>query len=369
MTRALLNTPILLRRMTAHPVDLPLQAPLETGAGTFDQRATLLLRAETMIYDQLNIGWGEAAPLSGWTIGSCGEFIKVLNTISYPIAFHNINELDALLPEVAGMPALRAGVELALLDALARAECCPLAALLRVEHHHGPINPVAVQRTLGSTPPRRRHAAIQQAVGSGYRAVKLKVGVAPLALDIQRIRALVEAFPDLIVRLDANGAWTVDEALRALTEVPVALIEQPVAPAEFERLLAHRAPGGAGIAADESCSNFADAMGLIKRHAVDALVIKPNTLGGLLPAIEILAQARRAGTEVIVSNLMESAVGRVAAAHLAAAWPEFAGPHGLATGQWFAADLGPAPDRVSDGKLWLPDQTFGLGFEPLLAPA
>jgi L-alanine-DL-glutamate epimerase-like enolase superfamily enzyme len=67
----------------------------------------------------------------------------------------------------------------------------------------------------------------------------------------------------------------------------------------------------------------------------------------------------------MISNLMESAVGRAAVAHLAAAWPSLAGPHGLATGVWFERDVAPEADRISAGFLRLRPGP-GLGFEPVL---
>jgi predicted alternative tryptophan synthase beta-subunit len=73
--------------------------------------------------------------------------------------------------------------------------------------------------------------------------------------------------------------------------------------------------------------------------------------------------AERHAVKVIISNLMESAVGRRAIAHLATAWPELEGPHGLATGQWFSEDVAPQPDFIEAARLH-PGSAPGIGFEP-----
>jgi L-alanine-DL-glutamate epimerase-like enolase superfamily enzyme len=93
------------------------------------------------------------------------------------------------------------------------------------------------------------------------------------------------------------------------------------------------------------------------------VVVKPAAVGGLLATTELVLLAIRHGVQVIFSNLMESAVGRFATAHLAAAYGELPGPHGLATGAWLAEDVGPAPDRLERGRLFL-HRGPGLGFVP-----
>ncbi|MGB0515126.1 MAG: enolase C-terminal domain-like protein, partial [Wenzhouxiangellaceae bacterium] len=162
---------------------------------------------------------------------------------------------------------------------------------------------------------------------------------------------------------DANGAWPLDTALQALRRMPAALIEQPVATPDIDALLDRcpPRPRRPAIAVDESCASPAQAAALIERGRIDALVIKPCTLGGLLPALATIEKACAAGIHVILSNLMESAIGRTGVAHLAAALPQLPGPHGLATGAWFARDL--AADRIERGELLLHGGP-GLGFNP-----
>lgn len=356
---------MVLRRIEARQHRLVLAEALATGAGRFETRDVVIIRAEIEIDGRIETGWGEAAPLAGWTPGTTSDVIHILNNALLPVVFNRLDSLQFKLPEFNTLPSLRAAIELALLDAQARSQAISIAELIGRSRGVQARVCVPVQRTLGSLPLDATITALEQAVESGYRAAKLKVGVAPLAEDRARIEAIARRFPELELRLDANGAWPLDLAIEALTTLPVALIEQPVAPDDFDRLLALRPAVGAAIAADESCSDFASAQALIDNGQVDALVLKPSTVGGLLPALEIIDAAGARGIQVILSNLMESAVGRIAAAQLAAACPELPGPHGLATGQWFRSDLGPEPDRVEHGALRLPTTRHGLGFQPL----
>jgi len=367
MTSHWLGSEMVLRRIQARQHRLALAETISTGAGRFEARDVIILRAEIEIDGRIETGWGEASPLAGWTPGTVKDVIQILNRILLPIVFKEISSIESKLPALNALPSLRAGIELALLDALARSRAISIAELICRSRAVRPLGRVSVQRTLGNLPLDATILALKQAVAGGYRAAKLKAGVAPLAEDRARIETIAQHFPELELRLDANGAWSLDQAVEALATLPVALIEQPVAPDDFERLLETTPADGAAVAADESCSNFTAARALIDNGRVDALVLKPSTVGGLLPALEIIEAAAARGIRVIVSNLMESAVGRIAAAHLATACPELPGPHGLATGQWFRTDIGPEPDRIERGALLLPTATHGLGFEPLEA--
>jgi len=365
MTSNRLEGEMVLRRIQARKHRLALAEPLATAAGRFQSRDIVIVRAEVEIDGRLETGWGEAAPLAGWTAGTTSDVIRNLNTLLLPIVIHGFTSIDSKQSEWSALAALRAAIELSLLDALARSQAISIAELIASSRGVRAQASVPVQRTLGSLPLDATITALEQAVAAGYRAAKLKVGVAPLAEDRARIEAIARRFPELELRLDANGAWSLDEAIEALATLPVALIEQPVTPRDFDRLLALRPAEGAAIAADESCSDLAAARALIDTGRVDALVLKPSTVGGLLPALEIIDAAAARGIRVILSNLMESAVGRIAAAQLVAACPELPGPHGLATGQWFSSDLGPEPDRIERGALRLPTTAHGLGFNPL----
>jgi o-succinylbenzoate synthase len=280
----------------------------------------------------------------------------------------SLTEFLCAEPELGRRPALRFGVECAVLDALSRAEGIPLATALARPRGIEPSARVAVQCTLGDCDAPAAIETLVEAQRAGYTHAKLKIGAREASVDLDRIRTIAAAVPDLVLRLDANGALRVDDALAllaALSPERVEWIEQPVADADLDALLERYEGSGPAIAADESCCDADRAASLLDSGRLGAVVVKPAALGGLDRAARLFARARDAGVAVMISNLMESAVGRAAVAHLAAAWPELAGPHGLATGSWFARDVAPESDRIDRGALLLPSGP-GLGFEPVL---
>ncbi|MFU8876587.1 MAG: o-succinylbenzoate synthase [Wenzhouxiangellaceae bacterium] len=330
---------------------LPLVAPIHTAAATFRQREVVIVEALIRIDGRDHRGCGEASPLAGWSLHSVPEVADQAANARMSGALLSLAELHHA-PKQPLIPELEYAVAMAVLDAMATREQRSVAHLLASQRGIYPQSEVPVQCTLGCSETAATLRAVDQACQRGFSTVKLKVGAGPLELDIARIKQVAEAFPQLEIRLDANAGWDVDQAMQALEAMPVSLIEQPVPPGRLLELLQRRGAPWPLIAADESCSDPESALQLIEDGRIDALVVKPCTLGSPVRILELLALARRRGIDVIFSNLMESAIGRAGAAALAAAWPEFPGPHGLATAGWFAQDLAP-PEPVHNGLLQL----------------
>jgi len=372
MSQTLLQQGLTLESLRLSHHGLRLARPLRTAVGTFELRRTILLRADIKTPDgRRHQGFGEAAPLSGWTRETLSGMQGLAHEIEFPIDMRTVSDLDQHLPQLSASPVLRFGIELSILDALARAAGRPLGtalfqARLRRDANLQALEAVPVQFTLGADGAEACIPLLEEAADAGHTHAKLKVGVEDCAADLARLRRIIEGGPQLTLRLDANGAWTPEQALGMLSSLPrerVELIEQPVADEDLPGLLEQYDGKGPVIAADESCAGLERTRALIRSGRLGAIVVKPSVVGGLLPASALFELALGHGVQVIISNLMESAVGRRAIAHLAAAWPELPGPHGLATGQWLAEDTAPAADRLARGKLIL-DRTPGIGFQP-----
>lgn len=366
-----MNEPIFQQPFTLESLDLQshrlvLRHPLVTAAGTFDKREILLLRARIRVGEHQAHGFGETAPLAGWTSDSLESAQRIARQIDYPVSMRALADLNQHLPHLSASPALRFGIETSLLDALCRRHELSVSQALAQARGVQALTSVPVQFTLGAESAAASIRVLRRAAASGYTHAKLKVGVEDCSRDLARVFEIMNACPELTLRLDANAAWQPDQALQMLAALPrqrVEMIEQPVPDRSLAELLERYDGEGPLIAADESCAEPERARALIKSGRLGAIVVKPSVVGGLLPASRMFELARRHGVQVIVSNLMESAVGRRAIAHLAAAWPELPGPHGLATGAWFARDLAPAPDRIERARLIL-DTGPGIGFEP-----
>jgi L-alanine-DL-glutamate epimerase-like enolase superfamily enzyme len=163
------------------------------------------------------------------------------------------------------------------------------------------------------------------------------------------------AGPQVLLRLDANGAWTVEEALRLLQELSplgIELCEQPT------RDLLGLAGAAVTVAADELCVSDPDAA--LERARI--VVLKPMALGGVLPALRLAARARERGIATLVTSSLDGAIARAGAAHLAAALLVH-GPQpaaGLATGALLLDDLCVDTLAPRGGNIAIPDVP-GLG--------
>lgn len=193
----------------------------------------------------------------------------------------------------------------------------------------------------------------------GCRTAKVKVAERgqSLADDIARVRAVREAMgDDAIVRIDANGGWSVDEAVTALTalaEFDLDYAEQPCMEVaelvEVRRRLGTAAPL-VRIAADESVRKAEDPLAVARAGAADLLIVKAQPLGGIARALEIIDAA---GLPVVVSSALDTSVGIGMGLHLAAALPEgvLAGACGLGTVALLSGDVTDRPLVAEHGEI------------------
>lgn len=185
------------------------------------------------------------------------------------------------------------------------------------------------------------------------QTVKVKVADPGQSIDDDRarLRAVRDALGDEgLIRMDANGAWTVDEAIQritayneaarprgASTETPgLEYVEQPCK--TLEELTRVRAATGVRIAADESIRLAKDPFNLPQlQDAADVMIVKVAPLGGVRRVLAIIDTYQ---LPVVVSSALESAIGMRAGAALAACVPTLGGACGIGTGQLFIQDLG-----------------------------
>lgn len=177
----------------------------------------------------------------------------------------------------------------------------------------------------------------------GCRTAKVKVAERGqrLADDVARVRAVRETMGAAgRIRIDANGAWNVDEAERAihtLAAFDLEYVEQPCASIEELAELRRRVKYmGIPIAADESVRKASDPLAVARAGAADLLVIKAQPLGGIARALAIVAEAQ---LPAIVSSALDTAVGIGQGIALAAALPALDYDCGLGTSALFRKDV------------------------------
>ncbi|MDQ3714888.1 MAG: o-succinylbenzoate synthase [Actinomycetota bacterium] len=188
--------------------------------------------------------------------------------------------------------------------------------------------------------------------GCGTAKVKVAEPGQSLADDVERVAAVRDALGAAgAVRVDANGAWSVDDAVLAIGELERAAsgleyVEQPCA--SVADLAAVRRRVDVPIAADESIRRAEDPLHVALAGAADIAVLKVAPLGGVCRALEV---AQACGLPVVVSSALETSVGLAAGVALAAALPELPYACGLATTALLDGDVTSQPLVPVDGFL------------------
>lgn len=295
---------------TLHPYRLPLVAPLALAFGTLTHRDGLLLRLEDA---DGRVGWGDACPLPGFSPDTLDEARDALDRWTRT---GDDGSGSAALP-----PSAQAALDGARLDLDAQAAGVSMAEMLRADA--APTVQmqallVAAPGAVALDPALLRHAEALRA--AGYRAAKLKVGALPVAEEAARVRALANVLGDTVsLRLDANRAWTFDDARRfsdALFGVWIEYVEEPLA--DPSRLAELARTSALPVALDETLPGLAPEALDAHRYA-RAVVLKPVVLGGVRAALAWADAARACGMEAVVSGAFESGVGTRHALALAAA--------------------------------------------------
>lgn len=186
----------------------------------------------------------------------------------------------------------------------------------------------------------------------GCRTAKVKVAEPGQTLDddIARVAAVRDAIGRQgRVRIDANGAWTVPEAILAIKELDafeLEYVEQPVT--TVQELADVRRRVDVPVAADESIRRADDPLRVKRLGAADIAVLKVQPLGGVHACLRL---TERIGLPVVVSSALETSVGIAAGVALAAALPELPYACGLATTSLLTADVTADPMTPVDGML------------------
>ncbi|MEE9607944.1 MAG: o-succinylbenzoate synthase [Myxococcota bacterium] len=346
---------------------LRLASPLETGHGRLREREGVLLELEAR---GGAVGWGEALPLPGFGLEPVARTWDALEGLARDLLARDELDADSWLDGLERLapaaPAARAAADAALHDLVARAEGVSVARWLARREGRSPSASVRVNALVGAIDPAAAADQARRAVARGFRTLKLKLAAHDFEFDLARVEAVRRAVgPGVALRLDANGAWKEADAalrLRALAPFGVEFLEQPVGADERDGLARLCATSPFPIAADEAVRDEATAVELLKRRAAHRLVVKPAAVGGLRAAWRIASRARSAAVPVVVTSFLDSALGRAAALHFAAALPGPLPDAGLATGELLRDDLAPGA-RVEAGALAVPDAP-GLGVAP-----
>jgi L-Ala-D/L-Glu epimerase len=305
---------------------LRFRAPLTTAHGELRERELLAVRLRAA--DGVE-GVGEAAPLEpydGVSLAAAREALEACRPVLADAGDAPAADLLRACRETARLPQALAAIDLALWDLVGRRAGQPVARLLA----DAPRDTVPVNALVADA----EEAAA--AARAGFRCVKVKVGLGDDAERVAAVRAAVG--PGVAIRVDANGAWELDEAravLAALAPLGIELAEEPVRGAEAQRAL--RADSPIPVAMDET--------GAPASGAADLVCLKLARSGGIEALLKDAAAARAAGSEVYIASSYDGPSGIAGALHAAAALG-IERPCGLATLALFADLDDPFPPRA-----------------------
>jgi L-alanine-DL-glutamate epimerase-like enolase superfamily enzyme len=308
---------------------LRLREPLETAYGAIPDRDLLVLRLETG--DGL-VGYGEGAPLEPYDgvsveaveadLEECLDLLEAGDPLDrdglLAAARSHLTGAPAGVPNLleacrqrCALPQTLAAIDLALWDLAARRAGVPVARLIDPEASAV----TAVNALIGATAPEAAAREAASAATAGFQTVKVKVG---LPGDDERVAAVREAVgPAVRIRVDANGAWEVAEAIECLRELSrhaIELCEEPVH--GVEELRAVREAGtGVPLAIDESATDPA----AVRTHATELVCLKLARCGGISGCLAVASASGLARDQLYVASTLDGPVGIAAGVHLAAA--------------------------------------------------
>ncbi len=346
-------------RLTVEPRIARLRRPLQTAYGAVRERELLTV---TLTDETGATGRGEASPLEGYDGVSVARVARALERYRQVLAdaqnMSGAQVIDACR-KVEDLPQALAAVDIALWDRAGRRVGKPVAELLTDD----PAREVKVNATLSATDRTSAAEQAQRAVEEGFECIKLKVGIGDDAGRVAAVRAA--AGTQVALRLDANGAWGVDEAvgtIEALAPAGLELVEEPTHGLQAVREVRERV--STRIAIDETAAEH----GALGAGVADAVCLKVGRCGGISGLIAAAALVRASGAEVYVASTLDGPLGVAAATHAAAALASRGPmpPCGLATLSLFEDIEDELPARR--GRIALPAGP-GLGVGPLSAPS
>jgi len=292
-------------RLEYWPMELRTRHPFVISRGGSESYGNVFVN----LHSEGETGWGEAAP-SRYYGEDQSTVVAVLGKFSVAVESGSPS-VRALQERMDGLirlnPAAKAAVDMARYDLLGKQLKTPVWSLLGLSKENTP----QTSFTIGIAEPEVMLEKAEEA--KGFPILKIKMGVDH---DVSTVRKIAAGFKGRI-RVDVNGAWGFAEAVRkmkALSEIGVEFVEQPLPPERDHELPYLRQAVDIPVFVDESVRYAKD---LVRLHGcVDGISIKLMKCGGLTPALDMIATARALSFKVMVGCMVESSLAISAAAQL-----------------------------------------------------
>lgn len=325
--------------------DLVFHRPARTSRDVLQQRKVWFV----IVHDPLFgiSGVGECAPISGLSAESALELEQALQKLTsgpYDLAW--------FLQAMNHISSLRFGLETALLDLQSGGK---RMLFPDVPNGNIPINGLVWMNEIDTM----RDEA-KKKVADGFDVIKFKVGALDFEHEVALVRELRETFPEIVIRLDANGAFTPENALAKLERLAafnIHSIEQPIKQKQWPKMAELIKNSPIPIALDEELIGVNDIVE--KQQLLEALkppfiILKPSLHGGITGCDEWINLAEKTQTAWWATSALESSIGLNAIARWVLKY-DLKLPQGLGTGMLYENNL-TSPWKVEHGQLIFDDQ-------------
>jgi L-alanine-DL-glutamate epimerase-like enolase superfamily enzyme len=302
-------------RLTWEAITLQLRDPFRISYGVSETRKAFWLR---LAQDE---GWGE---------GTIPSYYGISDEAITAVWQQAAQRRDPFPDDPAGIPAwigedgpapARCALDLALHDRIGRKQNLPLFELLALPRPKS----LATSFTISiDTPEAMAEKARQLAQ---YPIIKVKLGSED---DVACIAAIRAARPDAKIRIDANAAWSPEEAVRRIEDLApydLELIEQPTPKSDIAGMGFVQARTDIPVVADESVQTLANVEALAAA-GVRGINLKLMKVGGISPGVQMLRRAEELGLRIMLGCMVETSLGTTAMAHLSgfAEWVDLDAP-------------------------------------------
>ncbi|MBK8026343.1 MAG: o-succinylbenzoate synthase [Chloroflexi bacterium] len=354
------------KAITLYEVALPLAETLRTSFGEEPFKTAVLVEVET---DEECTGWGEMSVEidPGYSSETMGTAIHVGREFMAPRLLGkeigDPTEVREILRPVRGHPLAKHGIETAVWDAFARANDMSMVELFS---RHLPAGHVSrgyaqVGVSIGIKPSvEATLETITKRLGQGYSRIKLKIEP---GWDVELARGVRAVYPDVMLMLDANSAYTLADAehLKQLDDLNLLMLEQPLGYHDIYEHSKLQPQLKTRICLDESILTANDARMAIELGACKIINLKPGRVGGFAESLDIYRVCIEAGTDLWIGGMLETGIGR--AAHVAfASLPGVTLPCDIsATDRYFNEDISEPPFVLGDHSRIAAPEGVGSG--------
>ncbi|MGE0882511.1 MAG: o-succinylbenzoate synthase [Blastocatellales bacterium] len=349
-----------IERIELREIRLPLVNPFETSFGRTYERNIILLK----VFSEGLHGWGEC------TVGekpfynheyteSCWSIIR---DFAGPMILGKEIELPEQVPQltrqIRGNKMARGAVECAIWELEARRQGVPLWKLLG-----GTQETINCGVSLGlEDADSAMLKKVETEVSAGYQRIKIKIKP---GRDVEMIRAIRKEFPNIVMSVDANSAYSLDDAdlLKQLDEFNLLMIEQPLS---YDDIIDHAALQpqlATDICLDESILSVEDARKALQLAACRIINVKLGRVSGHTEARKIQAYCHQRNIPVWCGGMLESGIGRAHNIHMSTL-PGFTLPGDVSASKryWTEDIITPPVEVTPQGTIPRPTGV-GLGYE------